>query len=987
MSRPGRDAYLSDAAWAGATDGEPFAEDKLDLDLPPLRYLPGALLGRGGNASVRAGFDPVLLRHVALKRAHRSDLRARELLLREARLTARLDHPAIAEVLDLGIESDDVVVVLHVRHGRTLAEAVAGGLPAPTLLRALTQVSLAIAHAHQRGIIHRDLSPANVAIGEAGEVTVLDWGLAAELAEGEKGGVIGGTHGFASPELRIGAPTTPATDVWSLGALLHLICTGAPPLAELRRPPACDKRLWAIVHKALAAEPGLRYCDAGDLAADLEAFLDGQAIRAYAERPWDRLLRQIKRRPAAAVAFSTALIVTSLAVGLGGVLAARSESRARQAEDLARAARSARLVDAAERTLAMDDVATARGLAVEAEAGPEKLRARGVLAAVERAQPLDLLAEPSPCGGAEVVDSFGAAGPAVCRTPEAVELRAGAGRHALPVGTTSVAVLGGARVWVGAVEGPGPVLLAGRETKAGGWQFSSTGLTGGPPSLRASPSRRYGAVFSAAGAASLGDRLGPWLTPCTPGYSPRDVAVLDDGRLVVWCSDEHVVTYLNDAEVARVHAAVMPALRGVTRFDALGDDLLAVGTVSGRFGVVDLASGQVLTAQDSALGMVRSLAAAAGADGPRVLASGPHGATVYLPRQNRLVPLESEPGALGRGPFEVVRQARAGGDDGLRLGSTGAAAGADRARWWHLGQTPAVFSSLSGLHGRSALAVPLGGTRLAIGDGNGRVEWFDLATGRSQAIAGPHRVVKALAWPVDGRYLAVGGAGVEGVAVVDTASGRPMPGPWVGEIDLRGRHLAWLAPNLLIAFAWGGGPYAWRIRPEGGQVVAVPTLPQLEPEAPLDVKDIAASGQGVWVLYEPGLLARLELRGQAIHLQTLGKVAGGKVLAVRPDGDRAYVVAGESVVPLDGQGTAGRPLHRPGAAIQDAALASDGRLALCRRDGSVSLEDAAGTPLWTAPAHTDRCAAVAFCDREQALCTAGWDGRVRVFAAPSLGVP
>ncbi len=414
MSHPGRDAYLSDAAWSSASQGEPAAGDAGDpgdLELPPLRYLPGALLGRGGNASVRAGFDPILQRHVALKRAHRSDLRARELLLREARLTARLDHPAIAEVLDLGLEGDDVVVVLHVRHGRGLAEVVAevvaSHAPLTSLLRALTQVCQAVAHAHQRGLIHRDLSPANVAIGEAGEVTVLDWGLAAELAEGQEGGVTGGTPGFAAPELRRGGPTTPATDVWSLGALLHLVCAGAAPPPEPRRPTGCDKRLWAIALRALAAEPGQRYRDAGELAADLEAYLDGRSIAAYAEQPWDRLLRVIKRHPAAAVGLAAALTVTSLAMGLGGVLAARSESRARVAEEQARAARSAQLVDVAERALTVDDVASARGFAAEADHGPQQLRARGVLAAVERAAALALLPVAAPCPAGGVVDAFG----------------------------------------------------------------------------------------------------------------------------------------------------------------------------------------------------------------------------------------------------------------------------------------------------------------------------------------------------------------------------------------------------------------------------------------------------------------------------------------------------------------------------------------------------------------------------------------------------
>lgn len=984
MTSPSRDAYLSDAAWGGGSEGESGAPlgESTDLDLPPLRYLAGALLGRGGNASVRAGFDPVLQRHVALKRAHRSDIRARELLLREARLTARLDHPAIAEVLDLGMEGDELVMVLHVRHVRGLAEAMTAGASKPWLLRAVTQASHAVAHAHQRGIIHRDLSPANVAIGEAGEVTVLDWGLAAELTEGQRGGVIGGTRGFAAPELRNGTPTTAATDVWSLGALLYLVYAGTPPSDPPRQPSSCDKRLWAILRRALAPTPAQRYRDAGELAADLEAFLDGRAIDAYAERPWDRLLRQIKRHPGAAVALSAALIVTSLAIGLGGVLAARSESRVRRAEEQARAARSARLVDAAERALAVDDVFTARSLAVEAEHGPQQLRARGVLAAVERAAPLMLQATSTPCSPGGVVDSLSADGPAVCRVEGGYQWRSGTQSQPLPSGTSSAAVLTGGRAWVGATEPKGPVLLRGVERPGGGWEFSPTLLTGGAPLLRASPNRSHGAVFTASGAAVLGLHLGSWLTPCTGGFAPRDVAIDDSGRLLVWCGDEYLYTFYQDLQIARVHAEVLPALRGVTRFDFLGQGLVAVGTVSGRVGVVDLKSGQVVTAQDTPIGMVRSLAVATGPDGPRVLVAGHHGATLYLPQQNRLVPLESTAGPGGLSPSEAIRQAQRVNDDGLRLDSGRAAASSSAAQLWQVGATPALFSALAGLHGRSALAVPATGARLAVGDGNGRVEWYDLQTGRSQAIAGPQRVVKALAWSTDGLHLAVGGAGPEGLAVLDAATGRALPGPWVGEVDLRAKHLAWLAPELLVAFAWGGGPYAWRIHAGGAVPVAIPPLPQKDPNELIDVKDIASSELGVWVLYEPGQLASLALQGRAVQLRMLGQVPGGKVLALSPSGDRAAVVAGETVVLLTAQGVVDRRLRRPGALIEDAALASDGRLALCRRDGTVALESVNGTAIWTAPAHADRCAAIVFCDREQALCTAGWDGRVRVFAAP-----
>ena len=987
MTGAGRDAYLSDAAWDEASQGDYQPGKGHDLDLPALRYQSGALLGRGGNASVRAGFDPILQRHVALKRAHRSDTRASELLLREARLTARLDHPAIAEVLDLGLEGDEVVMVLHVRHGRGLAEAVASALPKTTLLRALAQACHAVAHAHRRGIIHRDLSPGNVSIGEAGEVTVLDWGLAAELAEGARGGVTGGTPGFAAPELRQGQPTTPATDVWSLGALLYLVSSGTTPKEELRQPRHCDRRLWAILQRALASLPAQRYHDAQEFAADLDAYLDGRAVSAYREQPWDRLLRQIKHHPAAAAAFSAVLIVASLAVGLGGVLAARSESRARLAEEQARSARTARLVDAAERALEADDTGLARSLAGEAQPGPEQIRARGVLAAVARAAPLVLRPATTACAADRLVDAQSADGWAVCRWASGFELRKGPLRTALPGNATSGTVLTGNRVWVATNDALGSAVLRAVQGASGAWEFSTTVVQGGLPTLRSSHSRQNGAVFTASGVAAIGPQLGNWLSPCTPGFAPRDVAVQDDGVVLIWCGDENIYSIHNGIEVAKVHAEVLPALRGVTRFDSLGGGLAVVGTVSGRVGIVDLKSGQVVTAQDTPVGMVRSLAAAVGPDGPRVLVAGSHGATLYLPRQNRLVPLESATGPVALSPTEVVRQAAAEHDDGLRLVSTRAESGAATSGSWRLGPTPAHFSSLSGLHGRSALAVPATGAALAIGDGNGRVEWFDFATGRSQALAGPHRVVKSLAWTPDGRFLAVGGAGPEGLAVLTAATGQPLQGPWVGEVDLRGRHLGWLGADLLVAMAWGGGPYVWRVRSDGTVLVAIPPLSGHDPKGLVDAKDLASAKNGVWILYASGLLIRLEKDGESVRQRPVGQVPGGKVLALTESGDRAAVVSGETVVLLNGRGEVVERLQRPGALIDDAALADDGRLALCRRDGTVSLESGGGAQIWTVPAHTDRCAAIVFCDRDQALCSAGWDGRVRVFAAASVPSP
>jgi WD40 repeat protein len=141
-----------------------------------------------------------------------------------------------------------------------------------------------------------------------------------------------------------------------------------------------------------------------------------------------------------------------------------------------------------------------------------------------------------------------------------------------------------------------------------------------------------------------------------------------------------------------------------------------------------------------------------------------------------------------------------------------------------------------------------------------------------------------------------------------------------------------------------------------------------------------AGATGVWIAYQGGLLARYELRGTAVQLVPLASVPGAKRLSVSPDGLRALAAVGEELLDLDTGGAVVRRLSRPGAIVEDIALAQDGRRAICRRDGTVTLETAGGQALWTVPAHTDRCASVAFCDGERAICSAGWDGRIRLIA-------
>ncbi|MBA2542790.1 MAG: protein kinase [Deltaproteobacteria bacterium] len=239
--------------------GDTLAETASDSPpAPPSKsYRLGELLGRGGMGEVLLADDVRIGRQVAVKRmrgGHQSP-EAIDRFLREAKIQARLDHPAIVPVHELGTGPDGLPFFTMKRlSGTTLAEMLAAKTGTQQrLLRAFVDVCQAIGFAHARGVIHRDLKPANIMLGEYGEVYVLDWGVARvftpdaatggasggqrehkslpeiESLSGEtQAGALLGTPGYMSPEQVRGDHITPATDVYALGAILFEILTGEP---------------------------------------------------------------------------------------------------------------------------------------------------------------------------------------------------------------------------------------------------------------------------------------------------------------------------------------------------------------------------------------------------------------------------------------------------------------------------------------------------------------------------------------------------------------------------------------------------------------------------------------------------------------------------------------------------------------------------------------------------------------------------------------
>ena len=233
-------------------------------------------VGRGGMGTVYAAYDTVLEREVALKVSNAlvpdDGLEAR--LRLEARVLARLEHPGIVPVHDAGVLDDGrLYYVMKLVHGETLAARAPALTTEADRLAVFLRIAETVAFAHDSGVVHRDLQPANVMVGRFGEVLVLDWGVARLVDLIESPGIRVGTPGFMAPELQRGDSATaePAADIFALGALLTWILGDA----------VVPRRLRAIADKCAQPHPRDRYSNAADLVADLSRYRAGLPVSAH----------------------------------------------------------------------------------------------------------------------------------------------------------------------------------------------------------------------------------------------------------------------------------------------------------------------------------------------------------------------------------------------------------------------------------------------------------------------------------------------------------------------------------------------------------------------------------------------------------------------------------------------------------------------------------------------------------------------------------
>ena len=303
-------------------------------------------LGAGGMGEVWRAWDSRLKRTVAIKipRNCNLDERGLERFLHEGRAVARLKHPHIVPVYEVGRDGRLAYIVSDYIAGQSLQQRLDGQIVQPLQAAELCrQLAEALHHAHQQGVIHRDLKPANVLLSADGAPHVVDFGIAKWMDDAQQATLDGhavGTPAYMSPEQARGdsAHVDLRADVYALGAVLYRMLTGKLPIEaatpealmravvdEVPAPPRSIRReiprdLETICLKAIEKEPARRYSTAAEMAADLGRFMRGDPILGRRPGLLEKTARVVRRRPAATVAAILALLACS-ALGFAAVLA------------------------------------------------------------------------------------------------------------------------------------------------------------------------------------------------------------------------------------------------------------------------------------------------------------------------------------------------------------------------------------------------------------------------------------------------------------------------------------------------------------------------------------------------------------------------------------------------------------------------------------------------------------------------------------------
>jgi WD40 repeat protein len=725
----GATAPADAAALARARAPAPAAPQVVEVDVRHTYEL-GARLGEGGMGLVRPARDRGLGRQVALKfpKARTPELERR--FEAEARITARLQHPSIVNVHEAGRwPTGEPYYAMKLVTGRPLDEVIAETRTLADRLALLPRalaVADALAYAHAQRVIHRDLKPQNVMVGEYGETVVLDWGLAKDLAAAEDvlgdapaarsdgaagtvAGAILGTPHYMPPEQAEGKPVDARADVYAIGAMLYHLLAGEPPytgrnaravaLQVVQGPPRrlaervkdAPADLAAILDKAMARDPAARYPTAKELADDLRRFQTGQLVGVHRYSLRELVARWVRRHRAAVAvgAAAAALLVGTVAVSFQQILAALAVAEDEKDRANEEADRADEQHDKAER--AYVELLTDNGR-------------------------IELLAAHRDRSAAFLVEAYrrssGGAPTAALRFLLAQALRAPAPAAVLRghTGSVSIAVFSpdGKRIASGSLDGTVKI-----------WDAASGALTAS-----------WTAPAAAGGVGHL-------------AWSPTGKSVAASGAAVV---------QLWDAESGRVTARLLTKTSSVTsiEFNADGSRIVTAGS-EGPVQVWDRDSG--VPTLELGAGALGAWSAAFSSDGRWVAAGGSDGtARVWEAKSGK-------PGPVLRGHAAGALVYVVFSPDGTVVATT--ASDAEPCLW--NAETGALLGRLVG-HARPAwsLAFSPDGTRIATGAADGAVKLWAVKSrglvttlgGASGAHAG---AIQSVAFSPDGRRVLTAG--------------------------------------------------------------------------------------------------------------------------------------------------------------------------------------------------------------------------------------
>jgi serine/threonine-protein kinase len=368
---PDDDSSIDDTASQFATVEQSSGADDLsaalDFQVPKQvgHYKIDALLGAGGMGFVFKGYDSNLKRYAALKILHAATPQLNRRFAQEARLQAKIDHPNVCKVYEVGEVDGKHFIAMQFIQGKTLRKA-AKDLNIEQKIRIIKQVAGALHAAHKEGLVHRDMKPTNIMVVKTEEGTlepyILDFGLAREQESAglTQTGLVVGTPHYMAPEQARGNTNSVdrRTDVYSLGATLYELLSGRTPysgkssaevlLALLQEDPLPLRKidsnipvdLETIVSKCMHKEPHLRYASAKELFEDLQRYLDGDPITARPIRFSERIIKKAKKNKVATAILAGALLTTIILVSTLIYLQTKSSFQSRYAREFGEEVRS-----------------------------------------------------------------------------------------------------------------------------------------------------------------------------------------------------------------------------------------------------------------------------------------------------------------------------------------------------------------------------------------------------------------------------------------------------------------------------------------------------------------------------------------------------------------------------------------------------------------------------------------------------------------------